>query len=175
MIRSTPDPVLVVVGKSEATYDWPAYQPVLANEPARYRQHSFFSLFDLPEAPSGLRTFKVAVLPPHNPAASDDLNRHKDSSMNTPRLNYCGDVPARNVPLTATDRLRSVASAFLGHGYIIEQAWQFDARRTREGRSVLGSRVMAVGCISIIIMTYNLSKNPIESLINLDNKIKRCL
>ncbi len=47
-----------MVGESEATYDWPAYQPVSANEPARYLQHSFFSLFDLPEAPSGLHALK---------------------------------------------------------------------------------------------------------------------
>jgi hypothetical protein len=77
MIRSNQDSVLVV-GKSEATCDWTAYQPGSANEPAGYRQHPFLILFDF--AGSSIRPVHVEDRGPFlhspHPAASGDLNGH---------------------------------------------------------------------------------------------------
>src|SRR5208337_2983141 len=53
--------LVYVIGRSKAETDWPAFQPGSSNGMAGYRTHPYAIQFELPSAPRGLYTLKVAL------------------------------------------------------------------------------------------------------------------
>ena len=89
---AVPPDVLYIVGKSKPATDWPAFQPGSANGRAEFRPHPYTIQFDLPEAPRGLYTLKVALLveTPRVPRLQVEINGHRALAFQHPTLNYAG-------------------------------------------------------------------------------------
>jgi len=98
--------VLYIVGKSNPATDWPAFQPGSANGRAGFRPHPYTVHFDLPEAPRGLYTLKVALLveTPRVPRLQVEINGHRALLFQHPTLNYAGgDVGSVFLPAYSAD------------------------------------------------------------------------
>ena len=94
------DPVYVV-GKSDPSKDWLAYQPGNSNGKAGSRAHPFTILFELPQRPGGLYTLRVALLDysPRLPWLEVSLNGHPAWFYQHPKLNYAaGDIGDLFIP-----------------------------------------------------------------------------
>ena len=87
--------VLYIVGKSNPATDWPAYQPGSSNGNAGFRPHPYTIQFDLPQAPQGLYTLRVALLveTPRVPRLQVEINGHRALLFQHPILNYAGGDP----------------------------------------------------------------------------------
>jgi hypothetical protein len=84
--------VLYIIGKSNPANDWPAFQPGSANGGAGFRPHPYAVQFELPEAPQGLYTLKVALLveTPRVSRLQVEINGHRALLFQHPTLNYAG-------------------------------------------------------------------------------------
>jgi len=82
--------VLYIVGKSNPATDWPAFQPGSSNGNAGSRPHPYTIQFDLPQAPQGLYTLRVALLveTPRVPRLQVEINGHRALFFQHPVLNY---------------------------------------------------------------------------------------
>ncbi|MCL5744526.1 MAG: polysaccharide lyase family protein [Acidobacteria bacterium] len=86
---ATVDPVFTV-GQSNPAQDWYSDQPGTANGMAGFRAHPFTVKFELPQAPQGLYSLKLAVLH-YSPLLSVlevNLNGHRGRFFQHPILNY---------------------------------------------------------------------------------------
>jgi hypothetical protein len=95
-----PNDLVYVVGKSQAA-DWSAFQPGSSNGGAGFRAHPYAVQFDLPSAPRGVYTLKVALLieVPRIPRLEVAINGHKGLYFLHPSLDYTGgDVPSAFLP-----------------------------------------------------------------------------
>ena len=100
--------VLYIVGKSKPASDWPSFQPGSANGKAEFRPHPYTIQFDLPEAPRGLYTLKVALLveTPRVSRLQVDINGHRALFYQHPALNYAGgDVSSVFLPAYSADTI----------------------------------------------------------------------
>ena len=100
--------VLYVIGTSNPSADWPAFQPGSANGQAGFRPHPFTIQFDLPEAPSGLYTLKVAMLveTPRVSRLQVEINGHRGLLFQHPTLDYNGgDVSSVFEPAYSADTI----------------------------------------------------------------------
>jgi alpha-mannosidase len=81
-----------VIGKSKAETDWPAFQPGSSNGISGYRVHPYAIQFELPSAPRGLYTLKVALLveSPRVPRLELSINGHRALYFQHPVLDYTG-------------------------------------------------------------------------------------
>jgi len=84
--------VIYIIGKSNPANDWPAFQPGSANGAAGFRLHPYVVQFELPEAPQGLYTLKVALLveTPRVSRLQIEINGHRAMLFQHPTLNYAG-------------------------------------------------------------------------------------
>ena len=93
--------LVYVVGQSKAETDWFAFQPGSSNGKAGYRPHPYAIRFELPAAPRGLYTLKVALLveTPRLPRLEVAINGHRALYFEHPKLDYTGgDVVSAFVP-----------------------------------------------------------------------------
>jgi hypothetical protein len=100
--------VLFIVGKSNPASDWPAFQPGSANGGAGFRPHPYTVEFDLPGAPQGLYTLKVALLveTPRVSRLQIQINGHRALLFQQPALNYAGgDVSSVFQPAYSADTI----------------------------------------------------------------------
>jgi hypothetical protein len=100
--------VLYIVGKSNPATDWPAFQPGSSNGKAEFRPHPYAIQFDLPEAPQGLYTLKVALLveTPRVSRVQVEINGHRALLFQHPTLNYAGgDVGSVFLPAYSADTI----------------------------------------------------------------------
>ena len=100
--------VFYIVGKSSPATDWPAFQPGTANGRAGFRPHPYTIQFDLPEAPRGLYTLKVALLveTPRVSRLQVEINGHRALLFQHPTLNYAGgDVSSVFEPAYSADTI----------------------------------------------------------------------
>ena len=98
--------VLYIVGKSSPAADWPSFQPGSANGGAGFRAHPYTIQFDLPEAPRGVYTLKVAMIveTPRFSRLQVEINGHRGLLFQYPRLNYAGgDVSSVFQPAYSAD------------------------------------------------------------------------
>ena len=98
--------VLYIVGKSNPAADWPSFQPGSANGGAGFRAHPYAIQFDLPEAPRGVYTLKVAMIveTPRFSRLQVEINGHRGLLFQYPRLNYAGgDVSSVFLPSYSAD------------------------------------------------------------------------
>ncbi len=81
-----------VVGQSDPAKDWYAYQPGTSNGKAGFRAHPFSVRFELPQAPRGLYTLKLALLAytPRLPVLEVSVNGHRGRFFQHPVLIYSG-------------------------------------------------------------------------------------
>jgi hypothetical protein len=100
--------VLYIVGKSNPATDWPAFQPGSANGRAEFRPHPYTIQFDLPQAPQGLYTLKVALLveTPRVSRLQVEINGHRALLFQHPTLNYAGgDTSSVFLPAYSSDTI----------------------------------------------------------------------
>ena len=100
--------VLYIVGKSNPANDWPAFQPGSSNGGAGFRPHPYTIQFDLPDAPQGLYTLKVALLveTPRVSRLQVEINGHRALLFQHPTLNYAGgDVSSVFEPAYSADTI----------------------------------------------------------------------
>ena len=100
--------VLYIVGKSNPATDWPAFQPGSSNGSAGFRPHPYAIQFDLPEAPQGLYTLKVALLveTPRLSRLQVEINGFRALLFQHPTLNYAGgDVSSVFEPAYSADTI----------------------------------------------------------------------
>ena len=100
--------VLYIVGKSNPATDWPAFQPGSSNGRAGFRPHPYAIQFDLPEAPQGLFTLKVALLveTPRLSRLQVEINGFRALLFQHPTLNYAGgDVSSVFEPAYSADTI----------------------------------------------------------------------
>ena len=100
--------VLYIIGKSNPANDWPAFQPGSSNGGAGFRPHPYMIQFDLPGAPQGLYTLKVALLveTPRVSRLQVGINGHRALLFQHPTLNYAGgDVSSVFEPAYSADTI----------------------------------------------------------------------
>ena len=100
--------VLYTVGKSDPATDWPAFQPGSANGRAGFRPHPYTIQFDLPGAPRGLYTLKVALLveTPRVSRLQVEINGRRALFFQHPTLNYAaGDGSSVFQPAYSADTI----------------------------------------------------------------------
>ncbi len=100
--------VLYIIGKSNPANDWPAFQPGSSNGGAGFRPHPYMIQFDLPGAPQGLYTLKVALLveTPRVSRLQVEINGHRALLFQHPTLNYAGgDVSSVFEPAYSADTI----------------------------------------------------------------------
>jgi len=100
--------VLYTIGKSNPASDWPAFQPGSSNGRAGFRPHPYAIQFDLPEAPQGLYTLKVALLveTPRLSRLQVEINGYRARFFQYPALNYAGgDVSSVFEPAYSADTI----------------------------------------------------------------------
>ena len=116
----TQSDVVYVIGKSRAETDWPGFQPGSSNGIAGYRPHPYAIQFDLPSAPRGLYTLKVALLveSPRVPRLEVAINGHRALYFQHPVLDYSGgDVNNVFVPNYSADTITAeLPTNFLRQG-----------------------------------------------------------
>lgn len=114
-----PAPVYVI-GKSTPAKDWYAFQPGTGNGPAGDRPHPVTIQFDLPGAPRGLYSMKIALLVEHPriSALDVDINGHTGRFYQRPKLNDAsGDVVCAFLPIYSTDTIQfNFPASFLLQG-----------------------------------------------------------
>jgi hypothetical protein len=112
--------VLYIVRKSNPATDWPAFQPGSANGRAEFRTDPYTIQFDLPEAPRGLYTLKVALLveTPRVSRLQVEINGHRALLFQHPTLNYAGgDVSSVFLPAYSADTIGvDLPTSFLKKG-----------------------------------------------------------
>ena len=107
--------VLYIVGKSSPATDWPAFQPGSSNGRAGFRPHPYTIQFDLPGAPRGLYTLKVALLveTPRVSRLQVEINGHRALLFQHPALDYAGgDVSSVFLPAIPPTPSRPTAHKF---------------------------------------------------------------
>ena len=113
------DPVFVV-GRSDPARDWFAFQPGSSNGRAGYRLHPFTIQFELPEAPQGAYTLKIALLAyaPRLPKLQVEINGHRGWFYQHPKLAYsAGDQWVFYLPYYSTDLIQfQIPTRFLHQG-----------------------------------------------------------
>ena len=100
--------VLYMIGKSNPASDWPAFQPGSSNGGAGFRPHPYVIQFDLPGAPQGLYTLKVALLveTPRVSRLQVEINGYRALLFQHPTLNYAGgDVSSAFQPAYSADTI----------------------------------------------------------------------
>ena len=116
----TQSDVVYVIGKSQAETDWPGFQPGSSNGKAGYRPHPYAIQFDLPSAPRGLYTLKVALLveSPRVPRLEVAINGHRALYFQHPVLDYSGgDVTNVFLPNYSADTITAeLPTNFLRQG-----------------------------------------------------------
>ena len=109
-----------VIGKSKAETDWPAFQPGSSNGVAGYRPHPYAIQFELPSAPRGLYTLKVALLveSPRVPRLELSINGHRALYFQHPVLDYTGgDGSSVFLPNYSADTITAdLPTSFLRQG-----------------------------------------------------------
>ncbi len=85
------DPVFVI-GKSDVSREWLAFQPGTINAKAGSRQHPFTIRFELPDVPTGSYRLNLSLLAysPRLPWLEVAINGHKGWFYQHPKLTYSG-------------------------------------------------------------------------------------
>ena len=86
-------PVMFIAGKSNATTDWPSFQPGTSNGKAGHRAYPYTIEFDLSTVPKGLYVLKVGFIAPDSGRLSIlqvDINQHLGLAYQHPQFH---DVP----------------------------------------------------------------------------------
>jgi hypothetical protein len=100
--------LVYVIGKSQAETDWSAFQPGSSNGKAGVRPHPYAIEFELPSAPRGLYTLKVALMveAPRLSRLEVAINGHRALYFEHPTLDYTGgDVNSAFVPNYSADTI----------------------------------------------------------------------
>jgi len=112
--------LVYVIGKSKAETDWPAFQAGSSNGIAGYRAHPYAIQFELPSAPRGLYTLKVALLveSPRVPRLEVAINGHRALYFQHPVLDYTGgDGSSVFLPNYSADTITAeLPTSFLRQG-----------------------------------------------------------
>jgi len=109
-----------VIGKSQPSKDWYAFQPGSANGGAGSRSHPVRVQFELRDQPVGLYEMKIALLVEHPriSALQVDVNGHAGRFYQHPKLDYAmGDVYGAFFPEYSTDTITfDFPASFLRQG-----------------------------------------------------------
>ena len=100
--------LVYVIGKSKAETDWPAFQSGSSDGKAGDRPHPYAVRFELPSAPRGLYTLKVALIveTPRLSRLAVEINGHRALYFQHPVLDYTGgDVVSAFVPNYSVDTI----------------------------------------------------------------------
>jgi alpha-mannosidase len=83
-------PVVYIVGQSTPANDWPAFQPSSSNGRAGYHPYPYTIRFNLPAAPQGLYTVRIALLveTARVPQLRVSINGHDGLFYQHPKLNH---------------------------------------------------------------------------------------
>jgi rhamnogalacturonan endolyase len=133
--KEFPDDVNFVVGRSDWRRDWNYCQPPRL-EGGRVRSTTWSVTFDLPEAPRGRATLRLAI-------AGSRVRRGIEVSVNDTPVGGTGPLPDTGV--MHRDGIR---------GYWCERAVPFDAARLRRGTNVLRLTVPANSWINGVLYDY---------------------